>query len=72
MANFNTLLTGMGMVLDVSGTSLPPHPPKPSELASIGEDFKKVGAYLSFAVDAEKKLLQEREATQLKLKLAGV
>ena len=72
MANFTTFLTGMGMVLDISGTSLPPQPPKASELASIGEDFKKVGAYLSFAVEAEKKLLQEREATQLRLKLAGV
>lgn len=72
MANFTTFLTGMGMVLDISGTSLPSQPPTPSGLASIGQDFEKVGAYLSFAMDAEKKLSQDREATQLRLKLAEV
>ena len=62
------------MVLDLSGTALPPNPSKQagSELTPIGDDFKKVGQYLSFAIIAEKKVHQEREEAQLKLRFVGI
>ena len=69
--NFTSFLTGMGMVLDMSGTAVPPRPHKPhgSELTSIGEDFRRVGEFISIAVVTEEKVQREQEATQLKLGL---
>lgn len=62
------------MVMDISGTAVPPCPQKVhgSEMASIGDDFKRVGEFITMSVVVEEQVQRDIEAKQLKLGLSGV
>jgi hypothetical protein len=69
----NAILFGMGMAMDLSGNAVFAPQTVPPAADMMGRDFKKVGDYLKFAMQAEsptiEKELAARNEQQLKLQL---
>lgn len=64
------LLCGLGMVIDLSGSSFT-HSKIPTVLANDGitSDWKQVGSFLQVSIDDERPIIEAQKAKQLSLNL---
>jgi hypothetical protein len=65
------ILCGIGMAVDMSGTSAPQGQPLPPEIESIGQDFREVGNCIEAGILEEKHTQSLHNAKQMSLKLQG-